>query len=80
MARSSPTKFKKYLIGLNKCVANHFHLKNHVYTKDLVYFIVKKDILLLEKRLSCESFLINLFKRLYTKLINYKIPKLFAYN
>ena len=74
------TNFKKYLIGMNKCVAKHFHLKNHDYTKDLVCFIVKKDILPLEKRLSCESFLINLFKRLNTKLINDKIPKLFAYN
>ena len=47
------TNFKKYLIGMNKCVAKHFHFKNHDYTKDLVCFIVKKDILPLEKRLSC---------------------------
>jgi len=33
------TNFKKYLIGMNKCAAKHFHLKNHNYTKDLVCFI-----------------------------------------
>ncbi len=65
---------------MDKCVAKHFHLNNHDYLKDLVCFIVVKDIEPLEKRLCYETFLINLFIRLDVKLLNEKIPKLFAYN
>ena len=71
-------KFKKYLINMDKCVAKHFHLKNHNFMNDLVCFIIVKDIEPLEKRLSYESFFINLLKRFDVKLLNEKIPKLFT--
>ena len=65
---------------MNKCVAKHFRFCNHEYLNDFVCFIIKKDIEPLEKRLSFETFFINLFKRFNVKLMNDKIPKLFAYN
>ncbi len=61
-------------------MTKHFHLSNHDYMRYMVCFIIMKDIEPLEKRLSCESFITNFFKKLDVKLINEKIPKLFAYN
>ena len=51
-------KFKKYLINLDKCVAKHFHLNNHDYLKDLVCFIVVKDIEPLENAYAMRRFLL----------------------
>ena len=55
-------------------VSTHFNLKHHDYVKHFSFFVFREKIIDLNARLNCESFLLNLCKRLDVKLMNEHIP------
>lgn len=57
-------------------ISIHFNLRNHDYLKHLTFYIVRKDVNILENRLINESFFINLFKNINGSVINDYIPKI----
>lgn len=68
--------FKPFSVTYNNPVSNHFNLRGHNYLRNLSFFIIQKDILSLENRLTTESFFINLFKKLGMEILNDFIPKI----
>lgn len=68
--------FKPFSGEYNSPVSIHFNLKNHNYLKQLSFYIIQKDILLLDNRLIIESFYINLFMKLGEVVLNDFIPKI----
>ncbi len=56
-------------------MAIHFNLKNHNYLRDFSIYIIKKDVMPLNKILMFESFFLNLFAELKVNVL----PLLNAY-
>ena len=67
--------FKPFSDDYNSPVSIHFNLKDHDYMKHMSFYIIQKDIYVLDNRLLIESFYINLFLKLNEVILNDFIPR-----
>jgi hypothetical protein len=58
-------------------VAEHFNLKDHDYTKDLKFWIIKKDLSQTYERLTLENIIIHLFMQREIPILNAIQPSIY---
>ncbi len=84
--RSASTRINEHIYNINyfnsfglkdTAVSYHFNLKNHILDKHFKFLIYKNGVSDIQSRKSIECDLINIFKNLNIKLMNYDVPNIY---